>query len=202
MLRFEREVYQPHLIKAMLDEMMIVNVGINDEDGVPYVVPLSFGFEMTDENLIVYTHFMKAGKKVSLFKRDPRVCLEFSLFNDFPDRKYKGHVHDFRSVIAKGTIRLLNYDDDPVLWEKGYNLLYTCNNREIKPLSSRKTVPNMYIGVITCPLSQVTAKSEFPIRTVEDVPFINVYEMEDDDTPFDLSDIIQDRRERMKKMKG
>ena len=173
MLRFEREVYQPHLIKAMLDEMMIVNVGINDEDGVPYVVPLSFGFEMTDENL-----------------------------NDFPDRKYKGHVHDFRSVIAKGTIRLLNYDDDPVLWEKGYNLLYTCNNREIKPLSSRKTVPNMYIGVITCPLSQVTAKSEFPIRTVEDVPFINVYEMEDDDTPFDLSDIIQDRRERMKKMKG
>ena len=63
---------------------------------------MSFGFEMTDTHLNVYTHFMKVGKKVELLKKDPRVCIEFSIFNDFPDKKYKGHYHDYRSVIAKG----------------------------------------------------------------------------------------------------
>lgn len=196
MLRFEREVYDKELIAAMLDEMMIVSVGVNDEDGFPYVVPLSFGYEMKEDELVVYTHFTKRGKKVSLFERDPRVCLSFSIFNDFPDRKYKGHYHDYRSVIAKGEMKMLEYEEDPETWEKGYNLLYTCNHRDIKPLSERKTVPNIYIGVITCKLENVTAKSEFPIRTKEDVPFINVYEKEIDETPFDISDIIQDRKER------
>lgn len=83
-------------------------------------------------------------------------------------------------------------------WEKGYNLLYTCNHREIKPLSERKVVPDIYIGVIECDLKDVTAKSEFPLRTVEDVPFLNVYEQEDDEIPFDISDIIADRKARMK----
>ena len=38
------------------------------------------------------------------------------------------------------------------------------------------------------------AKSEFPLRKVEDVPFMNVYEMPLDETPFDISDIIEKRR--------
>ena len=46
MRRFEREVVDYKLIEAMLQEMNIINVGMNDEDGFPYVVPMSFGFEI------------------------------------------------------------------------------------------------------------------------------------------------------------
>ena len=80
-----------------------------------------------------------------------------------------------------------------------YNLLYTCNDRAIKPLSERKVIPGIYIGVIECDLKDVTAKSEFPLRSVEDVPFLNVYEQEDDEVPFDISDIIADRKARRDK---
>ncbi len=45
MRRFEREVVDCELIKAMLKEMNIANIGMNDEDGHPYVVPTNFGFE-------------------------------------------------------------------------------------------------------------------------------------------------------------
>ena len=31
----------------------------------------------------------------------------------------------------KGKMKMLDYKDDPETWEKGYNLLYTCNHREI-----------------------------------------------------------------------
>lgn len=198
MLRYEREVLDKKLICAMLDNMQILNLGINDVDGFPYVVPLSYGYEMNGKELIVYTHFTKRGKKVDLLKLNNKVALEWSIFNDFPDKKYKGHYHDYRSVMAKGKLRLLEYKEDPVLWQRAYNYMYTCNNRSIKPLNQRKTVPNIYMGIITCDLKDVTAKSEFPLRTIEDVPFLDIYSLEDDDTPFDLSDIIKERRNSKK----
>lgn len=48
----------------------------------------------------------------------------------------------------------------------------------------------MYIGIIICKMDPVAAKSEFPLRKVEDVPFINVYVK-----PLDISDIIEKRKQ-------
>ena len=68
MRRFEREVVDHKLIEAMLKEMNIVNIGVNDEDGFPYVVPLSFGFEMTGTHLNIYYSFYERGKISQSFK--------------------------------------------------------------------------------------------------------------------------------------
>lgn len=190
MILFQRAVLDPVLIGEMLKMMDTVYVAMNDNDGFPYVVPLNFGYEINDEQLKVYIHSPKPGKKNELFKKDNRVCLAFSAYNDFPDRKYKGHRHDFRSVIAKGTIRLVRRSEDPEEWLNGYNLMYTCNNREIKPLSDWPAIPDIYMGIITCDIKDVTGKSEFPLLTPEDVPFKNVYELPDDDTPFDYSGVV------------
>lgn len=194
MVHFEREVKERELIEAMLRQFHHVNLGLHDTDGYPYVVPLNFGFEIKDDRLYVYVHFMKKGHKLDLMRRDPRVCLEFSMFQDFPDRPYKGHRHDYRGVIAKGDIRIVDPKEDYETFERGYNLLYICNNREIKPLKDRNPLPAMYIGMIVCDMKNVTAKSEFPLRTPEDVPFINVYEMPEDTEPFDIRDIIEKRK--------
>lgn len=194
MIHFEREVTNPILIDEMLKIFHHVNVGINDDDGFPYVVPLNYGYEIKNSKLYVYTHFMKRGYKLDLLRKDPKVCLEFSAFHDFPDCKYKGHYHDYRSVIAKGIMTLIDGNDDYETFKRGYDLLYTCNNREIKPLEERKMILPMYIGVVECDMKDVTAKSEFPLRTIEDVPFLDVYSMEVDNEPFDISDIIAKRK--------
>lgn len=191
MIHYEREVKEVELICAMLDEMDQVHLGMMDEDGLPYVVPLNSGHEFKDNKLYIYTHFTKRGHKLELLKKNPKVCAQFSIFNDFPDRPYKKHRHDYRSVIAKGEMHIIDYKENPEVYTHGYNLLYTCNNREIVPLESRKVIPPMYIGMIICEMNQVAAKSEFPLRKVEDVPFINVYDMPIDETPFDISVIIE-----------
>lgn len=196
MIHFEREVLDYDLIAAMLDYFQDLTLALNDTDGFPYQVPLNFGYEMDDENLTVYVHFMKRGKKLDLMRKDPRCSLQFHKFNDFPDCKYKGHYHDYRSVTAKGLIEIIDASEDYETFEHGYILLMSCSGREPKPLSERKSMPQMFIGKIVCPLSQVSAKSEFPLRTVEDVPFIDVYSMPEDSTPFDLSDIIAKRRQK------
>lgn len=115
MIHKEREVKDLIIIEAMLNEMTIMNMGMNDEDGYPYVLPLNFGFEIDEDKLVLYFHCMKVGKKIELLKKDSRVCLEFSMFNDFPFKPYKGHYHDYRSVIAKGNVTLYQYSDNPKL---------------------------------------------------------------------------------------
>ena len=40
-----------------------------DEDGYPYVVPLNFGYELKDEKVYVYVHFMKRGHKFDLMRK-------------------------------------------------------------------------------------------------------------------------------------
>ena len=203
MIISKREVLDPVLIGEMLKLMDTVYVAMNDDDGTPYIVPLNFGFEITDTQLIVYIHSPRPGKKNELITKDPRVCLAFSVYNDFPDKKYRGTRHDFRSVIAKGTAKLVRRSEDPETWVRAYEHMYTDNHREIKPLSDWKVIPDIYMGVIACDLSDVTGKSEFPLRKPEDVPFINVYEMPDDDTPLDYSGLIEKnnriREERSRK---
>ena len=200
MIHFEREVLDLALIDEMLKYFQIAHIGMHDEDGFPYVVPVNYGYEIKDGKLFVYIHCAKRGHKVELMKKNAKVCVEMSLFHDFPDCKYKGHYHDYRSVIAKGEIRLIEAQEDYETFERGYNLLYTCNHRAIKPLSERPQLPPIYIGVIECDLKNVTAKSEFPIRSVDDVPFMDVRSMPHDEKPFDISDIIADRRKKIEKM--
>lgn len=63
MRRFEREVVDHKLIEAMLKEMNIANIGMNDEDGYPYVVPTNFGFEMTDTTFKYLYSFYEGREK-------------------------------------------------------------------------------------------------------------------------------------------
>ena len=170
MRRSEREVKDRNLIMEMLKIFNKVTIGLNDEDGIPYLVPVNFGFSFDENNLYIYGHCAKQGKKINLIRSDNRCCLNFSAFSDFPDHKYENHYHDYRSITAKGTIELLEFETNPEEFEKGYNLLYTCNSRDIKPLSERKAVPPIYIMKISCPFSFVSAKSEFPINSKEDIP--------------------------------
>ena len=62
MRRFESQIHDRKIITAILDQIQIVTVGINDGD-YPYVVPLSFGYEATEEKLLVYVHCAREGHK-------------------------------------------------------------------------------------------------------------------------------------------
>lgn len=64
-------------------------------------------------------------------------------------------------------MKLIDGNEDYETFKRGYDLLYLCNNREIKPLENRPAIPPMYIGMVECDLANITAKSEFPLHSVE-----------------------------------
>lgn len=199
MIRFDREIDNPEII----EEMLKVNfthccLGMFDEE-YPYVIPVNYGFEMLEDKIIFYLHtFKHGGYKLNLLKNNPNVCLTFSAFSDFPDRKYRQKYHDFRSVVARGKLSIIDGDKDIETFKKGYELLYFCNNRKIVPIEKSKATKRIYILKVECNLIDVSGKAEFPIRSKKDVPIVNSYDHPIDERPLDISDIIAEKKKKMK----
>lgn len=50
------------------------------DDGTPYVVPLSYGYEFEGDKLVLYFHCAKEGRKLDIIKQNNAVC--FTIFNE------------------------------------------------------------------------------------------------------------------------
>lgn len=195
MIKSDREILDTAIIRAILDRIDTVHVGIND--GVyPYVVPLSFGFDLDEETLDIYIHCALKGYKLHLMQNDPHVCCTFSAFSNFPRKLYKGHRHDFRSVMAFGEVRLIDREQEPRAYARAIRRLLEHYDR-IPKNGEKRDFPNfdvngihkMHMLQVTCRRDNVFAKSEFPLRSVDDVPFTDVYGSETDNVPFDIADL-------------
>lgn len=94
----------------IIDECETVRIAIND-DGYPYNVPLSFGYEIIDEKIILYIHGAVIGKRYELLKKDGRIGIEMDKFFQY---KASGTniTCNYESIIAKGeTIELTRKED-------------------------------------------------------------------------------------------
>lgn len=79
MRRKDREVTDSKEIESILENCRTANIAMICE-GVPYVVPLSYGYELKDNQLILYFHSAKEGRKIDALKRNHTVC--FSIFDE------------------------------------------------------------------------------------------------------------------------
>lgn len=75
MRREDRKVDDRADIESFLSAAKVVRIAFND-DGHPYIVPLSFGYEWTGELPLFYFHSALAGHKVGLMDAAPDVCFE------------------------------------------------------------------------------------------------------------------------------
>jgi nitroimidazol reductase NimA-like FMN-containing flavoprotein (pyridoxamine 5'-phosphate oxidase superfamily) len=181
-------IYDTEIIDAIIDLCDTVYVGYMD-DQWPYVIPMTFGHEIKDDKLLIYLHAATEGYKLKLLAKNPNVCLAFSKLYNYPDRPYKGHLHDYRSVVAFGTMRIILKDKETGLYGRAFQKLLKHYGR--KPTQFDPTrVPLMNLYVVECNLNNVTGKTECPVRNVNDVPFKNVYDLPIDEEPYEIGDLI------------
>ncbi|MEZ4508808.1 MAG: pyridoxamine 5'-phosphate oxidase family protein [Eubacteriales bacterium] len=109
MRRADREIKQIEEIAEVLSRCDTIRLGIAD-DGAPYIVPVSFGFELTDGRIAVYFHGAKAGRKAELMDASPRICVEADLCHGFPYNGQGGYTCDYESVIGWGRVELASGD--------------------------------------------------------------------------------------------
>lgn len=118
MRKAQREITNLEEIADVLSRCDTIRIGINDA-GLPYIVPLSFGYEILDGKIAVYFHGAKAGRKAELLRSLPRVCVEADLCHGFVDNGRGGYTCDYESVIGYGDVELLEGPEA----EKGIRLL-------------------------------------------------------------------------------
>lgn len=189
MRRFERLIQKTELINEMLKMFDHCVISLFD-DKYPYAVPVNYGYDVKNGKLFIYFHTVKeVGHKIALLKKNPNVCVTFSKFFNFYHHPYKKiNIHDYRSVMAFGTISLMQ-KGTPEYGNALVKLLAQAGRKPHEMFPSRLPLIDFY--VITCDLKDVYGKAESPIRTVEDVPFIDVYADDGtDQEPYNTTDLV------------
>lgn len=108
MRRQKRQVTDFEAIKQMVEESQVLRIAMNGED-YPYVVPVNFGYEWVDEELILYVHGASEGKKVSMIKKNPKVAVEMDgkhqLING--SRNAASYSYAYQSLIGFGKAKVV-----------------------------------------------------------------------------------------------
>ncbi len=76
MRRTDRQVTDINGIREIIELCRTCHVAMCDADGSPYIVPLSFGYELENKSLALYFHCAKQGRKLDILSRRPDVCFE------------------------------------------------------------------------------------------------------------------------------
>lgn len=82
MRRKDREITDINEIKFLLKTTDTIRIGFNDQP-YPYIVPVSYGFEEKNNQIIIYFHGAREGKKTELIEENNRVCIETDITNDY-----------------------------------------------------------------------------------------------------------------------
>lgn len=76
MRRKDREVTDKKEIEEIILQCKTCHLAMVD-DGMPYIVPLSYGYRFLDNNTLeLYFHSAKEGKKLNIMRKNNKVCFE------------------------------------------------------------------------------------------------------------------------------
>ncbi|MGN1103868.1 MAG: pyridoxamine 5'-phosphate oxidase family protein [Candidatus Coproplasma sp.] len=103
MRKSNREIKDFDKIIELLDRCQVIRLGLQSDD-YPYIVPLSFGWEVTEGKLNIYFHCAKEGKKLDLMAACDRVCIEADILNGYKATE-RSVTADYESVIGFGTVK-------------------------------------------------------------------------------------------------
>lgn len=75
MRRKDREITGRENIEPVLQACKTCRLAMT-ADGMPYVIPLNFGYTWDETGLTIYFHSGVKGKKIDALRADPHVCFE------------------------------------------------------------------------------------------------------------------------------
>ena len=114
MRRKDRAVTEFAEIAAIVKRCAVLRLGLVD-DGKAYIVPLNFGYETAADQLTLYFHSAKEGRKVEVLKKNPQVCFEMECAATIQtaEQACQWTTH-YESVIGEGVVELLAAPQDRV----------------------------------------------------------------------------------------
>ena len=114
MRRKDSEITELEKVIAVLDACECCRLGLVD-DSEAYIVPMNFGYEIIHNNLLLYFHCAKEGRKIDLIPKQKTVSFEMDTKHALVQGE-KGCDFSFlyQCLMGKGTIAILDSESDKV----------------------------------------------------------------------------------------
>ena len=152
MTRREFEVTDSNVIRDILKESKVLHLGLVD-DGMPYVVPMNYGYKMEDGKLTLYLHSAVKGYKLDVIAKNPVCCFEM----DCGVEPFEGKIAcqygiTYYSLMGRGKIHLV---EDVAEKEAAMTLLMKAQTGKDFEFNERLV---SIVSVIRIEVSEYTAK--------------------------------------------
>ncbi len=112
MRRKDREIKDVKEIYDILERCDTISLGMNG-GAAPYIIPMTFACSMEGDEITVYFHSAKGGRKWDILNNDPNVCVEAHLYYKTVETE-GGVTAKYESVIGTGKAEKLENREDKV----------------------------------------------------------------------------------------
>ena len=103
----DKQVTDRDEILEIINNCERCRLGFSD-DGVPYVIPINFGFTYEDGALTLFFHCAAEGRKMDIIKKNPVVCFEMDCdYRLNPKENVDKNAIKYESVIGTGIIKIV-----------------------------------------------------------------------------------------------
>lgn len=114
MTKRELEVTDLEQIRYILDKSKILHLGLVD-DGMPYIVPMNYGFTLEDGKLTIYLHGATKGYKIDVMKKNPVCCFELECdVEPFEGKVACQYGTAYYFIIGRGKVEILENVEDKI----------------------------------------------------------------------------------------
>lgn len=112
-------------------------------DGVPYIVPLNYGYEKN----AIYIHSASEGKKIDILKTNNKVCFEIEDTTEIIKKDLSCEwATKYRSLIGYGTVEIITDFNQK---KRGLDIIMAQHGKDENNIYKEKQVINMVILKIT-----------------------------------------------------
>ena len=111
MRRKDREVLGDENIAKIIEQCTTCHIAMADDTdaGMPYVIPMSFGYSLKDGVLELYFHCAHVGKKLDCIRKNPNVAFSMCIENriEIHEENYCKSGRFYASVVGQGKAEIV-----------------------------------------------------------------------------------------------
>ncbi len=132
MRREEKEIKEIEQISKVIKKCQVCRLGLA-QDNVPYIIPLSFGYDGST----IYFHTAKKGRKIEILSVNNKVCFEFEAGVEIVEDIANpcSWSFSFQSVVGFGTAEELSSHDEKIKGLSQIMAQYSDKNWTFKNIS-------------------------------------------------------------------
>ena len=102
MRRKDREVTDLNELMHIIDQCKVCRIAMQDEAGL-YIVPMNFGYTFDNNQLVLFFHSAKEGRKINALKENSDVCFEMDCNHSLITANVAcNYGYSYKSIIGNG----------------------------------------------------------------------------------------------------